>query len=163
MKWRVVLLIGAIAAFGPLEGCRRKPPASETKPAENAYGAEPDWNDPLQTIPLNYEQTQGQRIFYADCVWCHASSTPAGPSNMSNLKPVPPLGNDGAALNGLSDEFLQNLITLGGGAMSKSAMMPPWGMTLKPEDIRAVIAFQRAISQPPYHPSARPRSQYSEK
>jgi mono/diheme cytochrome c family protein len=79
------------------------------------------------------------------------------------LKPAPALANDGATLNGLSDEYLQNVITLGGSAMSKSAMMPPWGMTIKQEDIRSVISFMRAIAQPAYHPSVRPASQYTGK
>jgi mono/diheme cytochrome c family protein len=133
------------------------------KPSESAYGKELDWNNPQQPIPLNYRQSQGQRIFYNNCVWCHADSTPAGPSNRANLTPSPALANDGATLNSLSDEYLQNIITLGGSALSKSAMMPPWGKTLKQEDIRAVVAFMRAIAQPPYRPSVRPASQYSEK
>ena len=162
MKQITALLLAVLIAMVPLQGCRRsKPETTESKPLDNAYGTEPDWNNPQQMIPLNYQQTQGQRVFYADCVWCHASSTPAGPSNMSNLNPAPPLANDGATLNPLSDAYFQNVITLGGSAMSKSAMMPPWGRTLKQDDIRAVITFMRAIAQPPYHPPARPASQYS--
>lgn len=163
MKWQVIAFAGVLAAFGTLQGCRKKPPAPEPNAAENAYSTEADWNNPQQNILLNYQQAQGQRVFYADCVWCHASSTPAGPSNMSNVKPTPALANDGSVLNSLSDEYLQNIITLGGSAMSKSAMMSPWGMTLKQEEIRAVISFMRAIAQPPYHPPARPASQYTGK
>ena len=100
-----------------------------------AYDSEADWNDPQHVIPLNYQQAQGKRIFYAQCVWCHADSTPAGPSNRSNLKPMPALMNDGAALNGESDEYLRNIITLGGSALSKSAMMPPYGKMLTQEEI----------------------------
>ena len=101
-------------------------------------------------IPLNYQQAQGKRVFYQYCVWCHADSTPAGPSNRSNLNPNPPLANDGATLNALSDDFMRNVITLGGAAAGKSASMPPWGKTLSQDDIEAVIAFYRAIAQPPY-------------
>jgi hypothetical protein len=76
----------------------------------NAYDSEPDWNDAQRLIPLGYEQAQGKRIFYQQCVWCHADSTPAGPSNRSNETPTPPLFNDGSVLNGESDEFLENII-----------------------------------------------------
>lgn len=55
------------------------------------------------------------------------------------------------------------IITLGGSAMGKSAMMPPWGRTLKQGDIKAVIAFERAIAQPPYKPPALPGPKYSVK
>ena len=96
-------------------------------------------------------------------MWCHADATPAGPSNRSNLTPVPPLLNDGATLNAESDEFMQNIITLGGSAMGKSAMMPPYGRMLSAEEIRSVIAFTRAIAQPAYQPPGRAGSQYSAK
>jgi len=96
-------------------------------------------------------------------VWCHADASPAGPSNRSNLSPAPPLLNDGEKLNGESDEFMQNIITLGGSAMGKSPMMPPYGKTLSAAEIKAVIAFTRAIAQPPYQRPGRPGSQYATK
>ena len=110
-------------------GCGHRSSPSKANPIQDAYDTEQDWNDPNRLIPLGYQQAQGKRLFYADCVWCHADSTPAGPSNRSNLSPVPKLINDGAALNPLSDQYLQNMITLGGSALGKSAMMPPWGKT----------------------------------
>jgi mono/diheme cytochrome c family protein len=162
MRMPIAVISMFIAIFA-LSGCRKPSNTAEHKPLDGAYGKEIDWNNPPNTIPLNYQQTQGQRIFYGNCVWCHADSTPAGPSNRANLNPSPALANDGATLNGLSDDYLQNIITLGGSAMSKSAMMPPWGKTLKQDDIREVISFMRAIAQPPYHIPARTTSQYSEK
>ena len=128
-----------------------------------AYDVEPDWNDSSKLIPLNYTQAQGKRVFYTYCVWCHADATPAGPSNRSNVNPTPALANDGATLNPMSDELLRNTITLGGGAMGKSAMMPPWGRTLSRTEIDAVIAFMRAIAQPPYTPPVRPGPEYNVK
>jgi mono/diheme cytochrome c family protein len=158
-----IAVIAVLVAFAALPGCRKPPAATGAKPLDNAYSSEPDWNNPERLIPLDYQQAQGQRVFYNDCVWCHADSSPAGPSNRSNVTPSPPLADDGSTLNSLSDQYLQNIITLGGSALSKSAMMPPWGKTLRQDEIRAVIAFMRAIAQPPYSPSARPTSQYSEK
>jgi mono/diheme cytochrome c family protein len=76
---------------------------------------------------------------------------------------VPPLLNDGEKLNGESDEFMQNIITLGGSALGKSAMMPPYGKTLSAGEVQAVIAFTRAIAQPPYQKPGRPGSQYTAK
>ena len=114
-------------------------------------------------VNLGYQEAQGKRIFYLYCVWCHADATPAGPSNRGNLTPVPPLLNDGEKLNGESDEFMQNIITLGGSALGKSAMMPPYGKTLSAGEIQAVIAFTRAIAQPPYQRPGRPGSQYTAK
>jgi mono/diheme cytochrome c family protein len=151
----------AIVLVG-LPGCRKKGGAAADA-LRQAYDTEADWNDAQHVIPLGYAQAQGKRVFYAQCVWCHADATPAGPSNRSNVTPVPPLMNDGATLNGVSDEYMQNIITLGGSALGKSAMMPPYGQTLSQDEIRAVIAFTRAIAQPPYQPPAHPGSKYSVK
>lgn len=137
----------------------RQGAAGQSDPLRNAYETEPDWNDPQRLIQLNYQQAQGKRLFYEYCVWCHADTTPAGPSNRSNLNPVPVLMNDGAALNGQSDESLQKIITMGGSALGKSAMMPPFEKTLPPAKIQAVVAFARAIAQPPYRPLSPTRLQ----
>ncbi len=149
-----------VALLLMLASCRKAPDRAETKPVDRAYGTEPDWNDASRLIPLDYQEAQGQRVFYRDCVWCHADSTPAGPSNRSNVTPTPALMNDGTVLNKMSDEYLQNMIVLGGSALGKSAMMPPWGQSLTQDDIRALIAFIRKIAQPTYQPASIPASQY---
>jgi mono/diheme cytochrome c family protein len=158
--WTRILLL--MTLFG-VAGCRKHAETPKADPLLVAYDTEADWTDAQHAIPLSYQQTQGKRIFYQQCVWCHADATPAGPSNRSNLTPVPPLVNDGATLNAESDEYMQNIITLGGTAMGKSAMMPPYGRMLSAEEIRSVVAFTRAIAQPPYQPSARAGSPYSGK
>jgi cytochrome c5 len=142
-------------------GACRKSPQLPPNPLNRAYDVEPDWNDAQHLIPLNYTQAQGKRLFYTYCVWCHADSTPAGPSNRSNINPPPPLANDGATLNPMSDAMLRNTITLGGSAMGKSAMMPAWGKTLSQQDVQALIAFLRAIAQPAYTPPPTPGPQYN--
>ena len=163
MKPRNWLTSLALVAIVGASGCRKHLDTANADPLLAAYDSEPDWSDSTKTIPLGYEQAQGKRIFYQQCVWCHADATPAGPSNRSNLTPVPPLLNDGATLNAESDEYMQNIITLGGSAMGKSAMMPSYGRMLTSAEVRSVIAFTRAIAQPPYQPPGRPGSQYTPK
>ena len=153
MKPKLLIVLALVLAAGLATSCRQNRAAVKPDPLARAYDSEPDWNDSSKVIPLNYQQAQGKRVFYQYCVWCHADSTPAGPSNRSNLNPNPPLANDGATLNALSDDFMRNVITLGGAAAGKSASMPPWGKTLSQDDIEAVIAFYRAIAQPPYQAS----------
>ncbi|HYL47288.1 MAG TPA: cytochrome c [Candidatus Limnocylindrales bacterium] len=160
---RRLLISVLLLALTGLAACSKKNPPPAANPLRNAYDSEIDWNDPQRIIPLTYEQAQGKRIFYQQCVWCHADSTPAGPSNRSNVNPTPALFNDGSLLNSQSDDFLQNIITLGGSALGKSAMMPPYGKTLSQGDIRSLIAFARAIAVPPYQPASRPGPKYSEK
>ncbi len=163
MRFRIWTSALVLITIAGVSGCRKHPETAKADPLLAAYDTEIDWTDAQHVTPLSYQQAQGKRIFYQDCVWCHADATPAGPSNRSNLTPVPPLLNDGTALNAESDEFMQNIITLGGSAMGRSAMMPPYGKMLSAEEIRSVIDFARAIAQPPYRPPARPGSQYSAK
>jgi mono/diheme cytochrome c family protein len=160
---RIILGACLFLALITIPSCRKKALPVPSDPLRNAYDIEPDWNDPQQLISLNYQQAQGKRIFYQDCVWCHADATPAGPSNRSNLSPQPPVMNDGATLNGESDEFFQNIIALGGSAVGKSAMMPPYGRTLTQDEIHAIIAYTRSIAVPLYRPPARPGPSYSGK
>jgi mono/diheme cytochrome c family protein len=158
----IALLVTSVLCALALSGCQ-KSAAVNPDTAFGVYDTEPDWNDSTKVVNLGYQQSQGKRVFYLYCVWCHADASPAGPSNRSNVTPTPALLNDGDKLNGESDEYMQNIITLGGSALGKSAMMPPYGKTLGPEEIKAVIAFTRAIAQPPYQKPGRPSSQYATK
>jgi len=166
MKCKIVtmaLLLGSIVCALQLSGCKKT--AANIKPTEafGAYDTEADWNDSSKLIRLSYQESQGKRVFYQYCVWCHADASPAGPSNRSNVTPMPPLMNDGEKLNGESDEYMQNIITLGGSALGKSAMMPPYGKTLSAVEIKEVIAFTRAIAQPAYQKPGHPGAQYAAK
>ena len=163
MRLRRTILFLITPALIVLSSCQHKPAVSPSDRFLNAYDVEQNPTDPSHLIPLNYQQAQGKRVFNNNCVWCHADATQAGPSNRSNLSPTPPVFTDGETFNSLSDDFVRNTITLGGSAMGKSAIMPPWGQTLTQDEIRAVIAYERAVAQPPYKASARPASQYSEK
>ena len=163
MKLGIWISAFLLMTLGEVSGCRKHAEIVKADPLLAAYDTEVDSTDAQHVIPLSYQQAQGKRIFYQQCVWCHADATPAGPSNRSNLTPVPPLLNDGATLNAESDEYMLNIVTLGGTAMGKSAMMPPYGRMLSTGEIRSVIAFARAIAQPSYQPPARAGSQYSAK
>lgn len=59
----------------------------------------------------------------------------------------------GATLNKLSDADLAALITHGGPALGRSPEMPPYGDTLTKSDIQALVAYIRAVADPPYHTS----------
>jgi len=162
LAWIAMLPASVICALA-LSGCKKSSTAVSPDAAFGVYDTEPDWNDNTKLVNLGFQESQGKRVFYLYCVWCHADASPAGPSNRSNVSPQPPLMNDGDKLNSESDEYLQNIITLGGSALGKSAMMPPYGKTITTEEIRALIAFTRAIAQPAYQRRGRPGSQYATK
>lgn len=120
--------------------------ASQEFAPAGSYGTEVDWSNPDHIIQLDYSQDQGRRLFYQYCVWCHADSTPAGPSNRSNITPEPPLLNDPNFLKGKSDAALEQVIGLGGSAVGKSAMMPPYGSTLSKKNIHELIQYIRKLN-----------------
>jgi mono/diheme cytochrome c family protein len=104
----------------------------------------------LEEIALGYQQTVGRRLNDRYCDRCHnAESTAERVSNYDNLDVKPHPFTDGDTLNKIGDAELTAIITNGGPALQKSALMPAWGNTLTKSDIQALIAFIRAVSDPP--------------
>ncbi len=105
----------------------------------------------LRETALGYEATLGKAVNDQYCIRCHDSeSTPERVSNFDNLSPAPHVFTDGAAYNRLSEADLLNIISHGGPAVGKSPQMPAYGSTLKPAEIKALLAYIRALADPPY-------------
>ena len=108
----------------------------------------------LDEIALGYQQNLGSELSRQYCVRCHdPESTRERVSNFDNLDPKPHTFTDGATLNKLSEADLAALITHGGPALGRSPEMPPYGDTLTKSDIQALVAYIRAVADPPYHTS----------
>lgn len=104
----------------------------------------------LEEIALGYQETLGRRLNEQYCDRCHNSeSTAERVSNYDNLEVKPHPFTEGDTLNKLSDADLAAIITNGGPALQKSALMPAWGNTLSKSDIQALIAYIRAVADPP--------------
>lgn len=105
----------------------------------------------IRATALGYEQKLGKEMNDKYCVRCHdPESTTERVSNFDNLSPKPHAFSEGAVLNALQDSDLTNIISRGGAAVGKSAQMPAWGATLKPAEIKALVAYIRAMADPPY-------------
>ena len=108
----------------------------------------------LEEIALGYQQGLGRQLNDQYCDRCHnPESTPERVSNFDNLDVKPHPFTEGDTLNKLSDADLLAIISHGGPALNKSPLMPPYGYTLSKSDIQALIAYIRAVSDPPYHSS----------
>jgi len=104
----------------------------------------------LEEIALGYQQTLGRRLNDQYCDRCHnPESTAERVSNYDNLEVKPHPFTEGDTLNKLSDADLTAIITNGGPALQKSALMPAWGNTLSKSDVQALIAYIRAVADPP--------------
>jgi hypothetical protein len=108
----------------------------------------------IEEIALGYQQEVGFHLDNKYCARCHdPESTPERVSNYDNLEVKPHPFTEGDTLNKMSDAELTAIISHGGPALNKSALMPPYGYTLSKTEIEALIAYIRLISDPPYHAS----------
>jgi len=106
----------------------------------------------IEEIALGYQEILGRELNEQYCARCHnPESTPERVSNYDNLETKPHPFTEGDTLNKLSDADLLAIIDHGGPALNKSPLMPPYGYTLGKSNIQALIAYIRAVSDPPYH------------
>lgn len=106
----------------------------------------------LDEIALDYQEVLGQTLNEHYCERCHNSeSTPERVSNYDNLEVKPHAFSDGDFLNKTTDDDMTAVIIHGGPALNKSALMPPYGYTFGKSDVQALMAYIRAVADPPYH------------
>lgn len=106
---------------------------------------------PIVETALGYQQELGFIVADKYCSRCHNPESSAEQvSNYDNLEVKPHRFNDGATLNKMSDADLTAIIQHGGPALNRSALMPPYGNTLSPADVAAIVAYIRAVAVPPY-------------
>lgn len=103
-------------------------------------------------IALGYQEKLGKEVSEKYCTVCHdPESTPERVSNFDNLTPpAPHLFTDGDVLNPISDSDLIKIIADGGPALGKSPQTPAYRNTLSAAEIKAVVAYLRAVADPPY-------------
>jgi len=107
----------------------------------------------IEEVAFGYQAMLGEKINQIQCVRCHDSeSTPERVSNHDNLDPMPHSFTEGAVLNSMSDASLVAIIAHGGAGLNKSPAMPPYGNTLTQTEIDALVAYLRAVADPPYRP-----------
>ena len=108
----------------------------------------------IEEIALGYQEQVGYQLDNKYCARCHdPESTSERVSNYDNLEVKQHPFTEGDTLNKMSDAELTAIISHGGPALNKSALMPPYGYTLSKTEIEALISYIRLISDPPYHAS----------
>jgi len=108
----------------------------------------------IEEIALGYQQQVGYQIEEKYCSRCHnPESTAERVSNYDNLEVKPRAFTEGEVLNKMSAADLTAIISHGGPALNRSALMPPYGYTLSKTEIEAVISYIRLVADPPYQTS----------
>ena len=109
----------------------------------------------MRETALGYQGKLGKEINDKYCRFCHdPESTPERVSNFDNLAPPQPHQfTDGATLNSWSNADLIKIVSEGGPALGKSPQTPAYANTLTPAQIKAVVAYIRAVADPAYEPA----------
>jgi cytochrome c553 len=154
----VVFIVALQACGGSDDGGTLKPAVNEA-PAERETPADPP---PKPTPPSEAASdppagtdekptddaariASGGRSYATLCASCHGATGDAKTPIAANLDPPPTRHDDAAYMDGLSDDYLFEVIKNGGAAVGKSPMMAPWGGALSDDQIRAVVAFMRTL------------------
>jgi mono/diheme cytochrome c family protein len=107
----------------------------------------------VRELVAGYEETLGYELQRKYCSRCHdPDSTAEQVSNYDNLSVKPHAFDQGETFNKLSDADLIAIVGHGGPALNLSPLMPAYGGTLSDADIRAILAYIRLVSEPPYQP-----------
>ena len=96
--------------------------------------------------------SDGKKTYTLYCSGCHGTSG-KGDGPLGTALPVKPANHaDGAVMNRLSDDWLLEIISKGGGSVEKSPAMPSWGGQFQEKQIRDLISYIRSLAVPPYRP-----------
>lgn len=119
-------------------GCRRSVQAPPADPTLDALRAEE------QTAGLSYAEGQGKHLFNQYCVTCHGDAGKGDGQNASNLNPPVP---DLTTSKNLADAtYVRRVIAEGSAAVGRSPLSPPWGRSLRPQEIEYLSAYCRSLA-----------------
>lgn len=88
----------------------------------------------------------GRGIFEAHCAVCHGRAGRGDGPGAGVIRQKMLDFSDAAAMRGVNDRFLFDIIKKGGSQFGRSNAMPAWGMKLSEEEIRAVVAYIRSLA-----------------
>ena len=137
-----------VASVLLLPACR-----APSKPPKDAI------QDAFKDDALTAQQARGHRVFRQRCATCHGPEGRGDGQNAYNLQPPPPDFQESLAR--LSPADRRKVVENGTAALGRSPLCPPWGRTLPPDDVDAVVAWLDVASRPsPAEPEAQPRARW---
>lgn len=119
--------------------------------AVNRSAMMPPWEDELTDEQINdviaymagvtNPIKRGEAVYKTNCILCHGINA-NGKGRAAKLYDPPPANLRKSKKN---DDYLRRIITLGGEAMGRSAVMPVWGQQLTAQEIDDVVSYLRSI------------------
>jgi len=98
-------------------------------------------NDSVNLVKLSYGQEQGSILFRKYCSVCHGETGKGNGFNSYNLNPHPRNFTDSNFAMSHNLDHLQLVISSGGKAGGRSALMRPYGGTLKSNEIEYLAQY----------------------
>jgi mono/diheme cytochrome c family protein len=90
---------------------------------------------------------EGKKLYMQFCSTCHGQSGKGDGPGAAALNPKPRDHTDKAYMSQLSEDHVFKVIKEGGASVGKSPLMPPWGASLKDDQIKDVIAYVQTLCQ----------------
>ena len=97
--------------------------------------------------PASPAPVQADALYKQYCASCHGPDGKGNGPAAAALSVKPADHTNPAVMSKISDTELFKAIKEGGQAVGKSPAMPPWGGTLKDEQIRALVAYVRSLAK----------------
>ncbi len=96
---------------------------------------------------VDKELADGKKVYGKYCSVCHGFEGQGDGFNAYNLNPRPRDFTDSNYQAQLDSTFIIETISLGGGAVGRSPLMPAWGRTLTDSDIRNACYYVMYLSR----------------
>jgi cytochrome c oxidase cbb3-type subunit III len=88
---------------------------------------------------------QGKKLYGQFCASCHGQSGKGDGAAAAALNPKPRDHTNKDYMSKMSDADMLSVIKNGGASIGKSPLMPPWGASLKDDQIQDIIAYIRTL------------------
>jgi len=131
----IVLVASLAMGLVTVAGCRAAPP-----PAKDAV------QEAFRDDALSAQAARGHRVFLLRCATCHGPEGRGDGQNAYNLQPPPPDFQESLAKLPVGDR--RKVIEGGTAALGRSPLCPPWGRTLAPDDVDALLAWLETAARP---------------
>ena len=139
-----VQIAGTLIVLMASAACSRHKAAAPAAPAATL----PPAGAPAPEPELPYELRLGREVYRHHCSLCHGDTGAGDGFNAYNIDPHPQDLSDPAFQKAKTDADLKDAIRRGGLGVGLSAMMPPYGHTLTPDQIDQVTAYIRTFKPP---------------
>jgi mono/diheme cytochrome c family protein len=101
----------------------------------------------LREGPLTAREARGKQLFAERCATCHGVEGRGDGQNASRVTPVPP--DMSMTLREVSPADRRRIVVEGSAAVGRSALCPPRGPSLRPEDVDALLAWLEVVARLP--------------